>query len=211
MPVEECPAIQKDLKLSTEQCEQFLRERRSIRAYKTKQVPEKELKKLIETARYAPTGANSQSVEWLVMGNGNELKRLAGITVDWMRWMMENKKEIALSMYLNRSIKGWEMGNDVIFRDAPCVIVAHAPKEDGGALGSATIALAYLELAATAMGLGCCWAGYFQIAAMNFPPMIEAISLPEGNKCMGAMMVGYPRYKYHRLPLRNEPRIIWRI
>ncbi|MGD8717092.1 MAG: nitroreductase family protein [Desulfobacterales bacterium] len=211
MSMEKCPPIQKELHLSPEQCEQFLRARRSIRTYKKQSVPKNELLKLIHLARFAPTGHNSQSVEWLVMGNRDELKQLAGITVDWMRWMLDNMSEIALFLHMDRAILRWEEGKDVILRDAPAVIVTHAAKEDLMAPTASTIALSYLELAATSMGLGCCWAGYFHAAATTFPPMIEALPLPEGHQCTGSMMVGYPRFSYHRLPLRKQPEIIWRL
>lgn len=73
-----------------------------------------------------------------------------------------------------------------------------------------TIALTYLELAATSMGLGTCWAGYFNVAATSFPPMQEALALPPGHQAFGSMMVGCPKFSYHRLPLRNPPAISWR-
>jgi len=76
---------------------------------------------------------------------------------------------------------------------------------------SCTIALTYLELFATSMGLGCCWAGYFNAATVSFPPMKEALSLPDGHQCFGSMMAGYPEFGYHRLPLRKPPEIIWRL
>lgn len=211
MSMEKCPSIQKELHLSIAQCEQFLRARRSIRTYKEQSVPKNELLKLIDLARYAPTGHNTQSVEWLVLGSRDELKHLAGITVDWMRWMLDNMSEIALSLHLDRAIRRWEEGKDIILRDAPIVIVTHAAKDDLIARTSSTIALSYLELAATSMGLGCCWAGFFHAAATNFPPMMEALPLPEGHQSMGSMMVGYPRFSYHRLPLRKPPGITWRL
>jgi len=211
MSMEKCPTIQKERLLSIAQCEQFLRARRSIRRYKKQTVSDNELSKLINLARYAPTGHNSQSVEWLVLGNRDELKHLAGITVDWMRWMQANMPEIAVSLHLDRTIRLWEEGKDVVLRDAPIVIITHGAKHDLTAPTSSTIALSYLELAATSMGLGCCWAGYFNAAATTFPPMIKALSLPDGHQCMGSMMVGYPRFRYHRLPLRKQPEITWRL
>jgi hypothetical protein len=27
--------------------------------------------------------------------------------------------------------------------------------------------------------------------------------------CYAAAMVGYPKYKYHRMPLRNAPQVTW--
>jgi nitroreductase len=70
--------------------------------------------------------------------------------------------------------------------------------------------LTHLELAATGMELGCCWAGYFNAAVTSFPPMKKALGLPDGHQCFGAMMVGYPTYRYHRMPERKTPKIIWR-
>ena len=54
---------------------------------------------------------------------------------------------------------------------APVLVVAHAPKEDLMGQSSSTIALSYLDLAATGMELGACWAGYFNAAVSTFPPM----------------------------------------
>jgi nitroreductase len=69
------------------------------------------------------------------------------------------------------------------------------------------IALSYMDLAAPSLGLGCCWAGFFMIAAGSWPPLAEAFQLPEGHKSFGAMMVGYPKFRYQRLPERNEAKI----
>jgi nitroreductase/NAD-dependent dihydropyrimidine dehydrogenase PreA subunit len=211
MAVEECPPLRKEFLLNDAQCEHFLRNRRSIRVYKTQSVPREDLARLIEIARYAPTGHNYQPVEWLVLGETDELRNLAGIVVDWMRWMIDNAPEIALSLHMDRTVKRWETGNDVILRNAPVVIVAHAEKDNRTAPTSCTIALTYLELAAVGLGLGSCWAGYFIAAATAFPPMMKALALPENHQCFGAMMVGYPKFKYHRLPTRKTPSITWRL
>jgi nitroreductase/NAD-dependent dihydropyrimidine dehydrogenase PreA subunit len=211
MSAEQCEPIEINLALRSKQCEHFLKSRRSIRVYKDKPVPRDDLVSLIEIARYAPTAHNSQSVEWLVLGNRDELHNLAGITVDWMRWLIGNMPEMAAEMHLDRTVKRWEDGIDVIFRDAPIVIIAHAEKENRMAPSNCTIALTFLELAAGGMGLGCCWAGFFNGAAGTFPPMMEVLPLPEGHRCFGAMMVGYPKYNYHRIPRRKAPKITWRL
>ena len=211
MAVEQCPEIRPELRLSVEQGEQFLRSRRSIRTYKDQPVAQADLARLIEMARYAPTGHNSQSAEWLVLGDRAELGRLAAIVIDWMRWMMVHREELALSLHIDRTLERYQAGHDGILRGAPAVIVAHAAKEDRMAPSTCTIALAALELAATTMGLGCCWAGYFNVAATTFPPMIEALALPPGHESFGAMMVGYPQFRYPRLPTRRPPSSTWRL
>ena len=210
MPIEQCPPVQKDLQLTAEHCEHFLRNRRSIRVYKDKPVPRADLARLIDIARYAPSGHNSQCVEWLVLDNRDELRKLSGIVADWMRWLIGNMPEFALAWHMDRTLQRWEEGNDVFLRDAPVVIIAHAEEGNRMAPAACTIALTYLELAVTSLGLGCCWAGYFTAAATTFPPMKEALSLPTGHQCFGSMMVGYPKFSYHRLPMRKPPSISWR-
>jgi len=89
-------------------------------------------------------------------------------------------------------------------------LVTHAPKKEQSAPSACTLALSYFELAAPSLGLGACWAGFFYAASNVWPPMQQALALPEGHASFGAMMVGYPEYAYHRLPLRSEPLITWR-
>lgn len=209
MLVQDCPLIQNELLLSPQQGEQFLKARRSVRVYKKKSVSQQEIAQLIDMAKYAPSGRNSQDTEWLVVGQKELLQSFAQMTVDWMAWVVTNAPQKAQAMHLQKVIERWEMGKDIIFRDAPVIIVAHAAKDNLRAPSSCTLALSYLDLAATTMELGCCWAGYFSLAATQFAPLQEALPLPEGHRCYGAMMLGYPLFKYHRLPLRNTPKITW--
>lgn len=210
MPVAQCPSVHREWHLSAEQGEHFLRSRRSIRAYQNRPVPREEITRLIEMARYAPSGHNSQCVEWLVLDNREELRKLAAVVMDWVRWMIANMPQVADPMHMDRLVQRWEQGQDVILRDAPAVIVAHAEAGNRMAPSACTIALAYLELAATSMNLGSCWAGYFNAAATTFPPMQKALALPSEHQAFGSMMVGYPKFSYHRLPLRKPPPITWR-
>ncbi len=211
MAAEQCPSVKPDLTLSAEHAEHFLRSRRSIRKYKKKAVEQDRMERLIRIARYAPSGRNTQGVGWLVLGRTDEIHRIAERVADWMRWVVDNDPETAVAMHLEKTLAGWAEGVDVIFRGAPAVIVAHAEKENPRAQTTCTIALTYLELAATGLGLGCCWAGYFMRAADEYMPLLQALALPQGHRCYGAMMVGYPKFTYRRLPLRNEPHIIWRL
>ncbi|MBW1696212.1 MAG: nitroreductase family protein [Deltaproteobacteria bacterium] len=209
MNPEECSPVQQDLLPTPEQVEHFFRTRRSIRTYTENKVDRQILTKLIRLAAYAPSGHNTQPVRWKIIYDTGEVRRLAGLVVDWMRHVIEEQPDMAASMHLERVVASWEDGNERICRGAPHVIIAHAPKNLRPAMAACTIALAHLELAASAFGLGVCWAGYFNAASNLWPPMTAALKLPEGHASFGAMMIGYPKYKYHRIPLRNEPKISW--
>jgi nitroreductase/NAD-dependent dihydropyrimidine dehydrogenase PreA subunit len=209
MAARQCPPVQKELELTAGRCGHFLRSRRSIRVYKDKPVSREDLVALIGIASHAPSGHNSQSPRWRVIDDSDQVRQLAGAVIDWMRWMVDNQPDIADELHMARAIRRWEAGTDVILRGAPALVVAHAEKTDRTAPAACTTALAYMELAATSMGLGSCWAGYFYAASLSFAPLVKALALPEGHQPFGALMVGYPRFVYRRLPLRNPPVISW--
>jgi nitroreductase/NAD-dependent dihydropyrimidine dehydrogenase PreA subunit len=210
MKPEACPPVREDWLFGPEQVEHFLRYRRSIRNYKKKQVEQKVLTKLINVARFAPSGHNRQPVKWLVINKRDEVQRMAGFVIDWMRYLIKEDSPLVGAMNLNRVVGFWERGYDPICRNAPHVIVAHAHQDDVTAPTACNIALTYLELAAPSFDLGACWAGYFNAGATFWPPMQKELKMPEDNISFGAMMVGYPKFKYQRLPLRKDAQIIFR-
>ena len=210
MKPEDCPPVRDEWLLNPEQVEHFLRSRRSIRTFKKQLAGQDVLGKLIDVARFAPSGHNLQPVQWAVIYHSDEVRRLAEEVIDWMRFLIHEGSPLVTTLNLKRVVAFWEAGFDPICRNAPHVIVANAHKEDRGAPSACTIALTYLELAAPSFGLGACWAGYLNAAAISWKPLHKALELPEGNVSYGAMMVGYPKFKYYRLPLRNDSKIIWR-
>ncbi|MBI5606056.1 MAG: nitroreductase family protein [Deltaproteobacteria bacterium] len=210
MKSDECLPIQKELLPGPDQIKHFLLSRRSIRSYKDQEVERAVLTELINIATYAASGHNWQSVKWLIIEDRGEVKRLNGMVIDFLRVMRNENPVLARAVHVDLAIDSWEKGKDQICRNAPHVVMAYAPKEVPTAQIDCANALTTLELAAFSMGLGACWAGYFYFTAANYPKMIEALEVPEGHQVFGAMMVGYPRYQYKRIPLRNNPSITWR-
>ena len=209
MKPEECPPVRKEWLLSPEQAEHFLRSRRSIRNYSDKAVDREVLSRLVQIACCAPSGHNSQPVQWLVIYESDEVQRLAGLTVDWMRNVINEQPALSASLHLDRIVAAWDAGKDRVCRNAPHMIVAHSPEDLPVARSACTIALTYLELAAPAFGLGTCWAGYFDVATNLWPPLKDTLKLPDGHTSFGAVMIGHPKYKYQRMPLRNQSKISW--
>jgi nitroreductase/NAD-dependent dihydropyrimidine dehydrogenase PreA subunit len=205
-----CPPVDRTLIPGPEQVEHLLRSRRSIRTFKRQTIEQEQILKLINIARYAPTGHNLQQVHWLVVKEPEEVAKLAGLVVDWMRYMIENKPDLAAALAMPQVVAAWEQGKDAVCRHAPHLVIAHAPKKIASSPTDCVIALTYLELAAYSMGLGTCWAGYFTTAANVYPPLAKALNLPEDHRVPGTMMLGHPKYQYHRLPERNEPKLTWR-
>ena len=209
MPVEDCTLI-------TERtddpafAERFLRSRRSIRSYKKQSVDKPTIERLIDIARHAPSGHNSQPLEWLVVYDQDKTRDLAGLVVEWMRAVLRDFPGQAKAVHMDLIIAGWEMGIDAVLRGAPHLVLCHAPKDNMMARAAGTIAIAYLELAAPSLGLGSCCSGFFDAALGFYPPLAEAVGLPQGHAGFGSAILGYPRHRYHRMPRRNPAKITWK-
>jgi len=205
----QCPPIEKDLQVSREQAEQFLRSRRSIRTFREKPVERDKLETLLEMACYAPSAKNSQPWHWTVVERPAEVRRLAGLVIDYMRGFIAEKPKVAALLSFTRVVTAWDLGFERVCRGAPHVVVAHADKNWGFGPEDTALALSYLELYAPVLGLGCCWGGYFYLAVNAHPPLFEALGLPARHKAFGAMMVGYPKFRYQRLAPRRPPKVNW--
>lgn len=195
---------------SAEQVELFLKGRRSIRTYKDKPVEKETLEKLLDIARYAPSGINRQPVHWAVVMGNDKVAELTACVADWMDSLLKSKSPLAESFRFDRLVQSWRNGKDMICRSAPSVIIAYGLKDDPLVPQSCTIAAQYLELAAFGFGLGACWAGYVSMAANMSEEVRKFSGLSSRVTAGAAMMVGYPKYRYSRIPLRNPAKIIWK-
>ena len=206
----DCTTINKDLLPNAEQCRHFLFSRRSIRRYKQRPVDREILTDIIDTARYAPSVQNKQLVNWIVIEDTTELIRLSAMVIDWMRTCLQKKPGLAESFHMDHVVDAWERGENRICRNAPHAIVAHSHKKNSAiAETSSTIAFTYLQLAAFSMDIGTCWSGYLKLAFNFYPPILKSLNLPEGHQCFAAMLIGYPKYKEYRIPLRKKAKITW--
>jgi nitroreductase/NAD-dependent dihydropyrimidine dehydrogenase PreA subunit len=207
---ENCPVMDKKLTLTPAQAEQFLKGRRSIRTFKKKTVARETLEKLLEVACSAPSAKNMQPWNWVVIQTPEEVHRLAGLVVDWMQGMLNSGLAEGNAVAYRRVAAAWEAGIDRVCREAPHLIIVHAEKDWLFAPEDTALALCLLELYAVSLGLGVCWGGYLYKAVNAYPPLFEALGLPQDHLAFGAVMLGYPQFQYPRIPLRNRPIVTWK-
>ncbi|MFA6583277.1 MAG: nitroreductase family protein [Elusimicrobiaceae bacterium] len=207
MNAQDCPLAKNAPKLDDGQIELLLRSRRSIRHYLAKQVEKEKLARLIDLAHYAPTASNSQQVEWLVLNSRDKVAAVAAKTADYFSSLA--KAGNAGKYRPDLIAEAFYSGKDIISRGAPALVFAHAPENYELACIDCTIALTQMELAAISLGLGACWAGFIMMAARAWPALRDSLGVPPGHVCYGGLMLGYPEYKYTRLPMRKTPKIIW--
>lgn len=179
--------------------------RRSCRLYDPAALPREELLSLIESVRHAPTGHNARQVGYVVACGPQRMDMLRQAVVGWIDREVAAGSALAAQLHLAGAARAVSKGKDVIFRGAPHAVVVHAPQSGISPREDASIAGAWLELAAQAAGLGACWCGYLLFALAGHPPLGELLGLPEGHKGYAALLLGRPAARPVAIPPRNMP------
>lgn len=104
-----------------------IKNRRSCRAYDTKQVSDENIQEIIECGLLAPSGMNQQGIKFTVIQNKEVLEKL---------------KEM--------------VGRDFVY-GAPTLIVVHAQYDYKYVQTDGSVAMENMYIAANALGLGACW------------------------------------------------------
>jgi nitroreductase/NAD-dependent dihydropyrimidine dehydrogenase PreA subunit len=195
-----------------------LRARRSCRVYEAKEVPKKLLEKMLDMARFAPTGRNWQDFEFIVIQDKSkvlDLSKRVAIHYGNLAKELEASGE-DIPYYLKKAMysfrKNYEyflQGKDRIFRGAPVIILVHARADNPESVDNCIYAVFHLVLMAEALGLGTCINGFLIRAAERAPELLQGLEIPDGHKIYGCITVGFPKSKFHRFPPRKAPKVKW--
>ncbi len=145
-----------------------IKNRRSVRAYEDKPVPEETLNRILEAARLAPSGNNRQPWKFVVVTDPATRKKLSSAA-----------------------------NNQQFVGEAPVVIAAVGLKPDKvmscgipGDPVDVAIAVDHITLAAVEQGLGTCWIGAF-----DQDKTCEILGIPSSYKIIALLPLGYPADK----------------
>lgn len=209
LPRSELRKLQREHDIAPEQAEQLLQARRSIRCYREQRVPRSLIERALDSARFAPSGLNQQPVAWTIVVGREQVHALAGAVRDFAAGLLAQHHPLAERFDFVRFVTDWDQGRDTILWRAPVVVLAHTPAGDPTGSGSATIAMTYFQLAAAALGLGTCWAGYLLIALAMAPVVAQLAGVPAGRQAHAASLLGYAQHGHVAIPPRKPLQIEW--
>jgi nitroreductase len=161
--------------------------RRSVRAFTDESVSEKEIMKIIDAARWAPSAGNIQPWEFIVVQDAKTKRGLVEAALD-----------------------------QTFIQEAPIVIVACAnPTRSRRRYGSrgaslyclqdTAAAIQNIHLAAYSLGLATCWVGAFQEAEVR-----RVLNLPDDLRPVAIIPVGHPAEKPARTLRRPLSEVVHR-
>lgn len=142
-----------------------IKNRRSIRSYKTDPVPEESLKKILEAGRLAPSAHNEQPWKFVVVKDSEKRKKLAE-AANYQDFVGE-APVIIVGVALNPE--------DVMSSEIPSYPVNLA------------IALDHMTLVAVEEKLGTCWIGAFSQERVK-----KILAIPQEYKVVALLPLGFP-------------------
>jgi nitroreductase len=157
--------------------------RRSIRRFKQKPIPFAILKKLVDVARYAPSAANLQPCEFIIVNK----KKLVDEIFQFTRWAgylgkdgapIKDKQPVAYIAVLINALK--------------C-------KKPKYAQADVSAAIQNILLLATEMGLGTCWLG-----AIDRKSIAQLLKVPKNVSVEYLVAMGYPDEKSVSEPMQRS-------
>jgi len=209
MGPEDCGPIDIHIVPKWDETRQFLISKRTIRGYVNKPVEKDKILQLLDVARYAANGGNRQVLRWMVINDPAKVRQVAALTIDWMRSVKDTNPELYHEAKLGMFVDHWEAGRDHISRGAPCIIQAWSGKDERTAPPAAFNAITYIQLAATALGLGTSWTEGIGYASRAYQPLLDVLGMPEGQIPFATFLIGYPTEFYQRIPKRKPVDVTW--
>ena len=150
-----------------------LKTRRSIRKFKDEQISNEDLKIILETGTYAPTGRGAQSPKIVVIQDEEKIKELSA-------W--------------NRSFFPVEVPDDLDpFYGAKTLLIVLADSEMPTWIEDGASVLAVLVNAAHAVGVGSCWIhrARDEFASPKGKELLKEWGIPERYEGVGHVVLGY--------------------
>ncbi|HWQ79264.1 MAG TPA: nitroreductase family protein [Anaerovoracaceae bacterium] len=154
--------------------------RRSIRKYTDQPVEEEELAQLLEAARLAPSGSNTQPWHFIVVKSGEMRSKLANIA-NFQNWMATAPVHIVCVADIRSRIDGF----------VPVSVDEKSPVHElKQVIRDTAIAVEHIVLMAEHLGIGACWVAKFKQDQIR-----PVLNIPDDKYVVCILTVGYADQK----------------
>lgn len=199
---------------------ELLKNRRSIRRFKPDPIPDEYVDKIIEAARWAPSGFNTQPWEFVVVKKPELKNRIVELVEQY--FAQRTEMESAREPWLGSPWKG-SGGREMDYSTAPIFIVLFGDTRTklGLPMGvrynqnmnqtiylsSLANAFIYMHLAATTLGLASQWVSGVQLPHAHCL-IKKLLGIPGEMEIYDMMAVGYPAMKPRPKLMREKAKMI---
>ena len=175
----------------------LVRGRRSVRKFSPHPVERELFDRVLETAAHAPTGVNSRDRLFTAILDSGVMAEYRDRACRALVAGSDRMPE-ELSWLVSAASKWLDKGRDVIFRNAPHLIVVTSGPGASTGEADCLIALSYFDLIAQANGIGTVWCGMADYMLRHLPETRRWLGIPDDHAMGYAMLFGMPDVFYAR-------------
>lgn len=188
---------------SQEQMLNLIRQRRSVRQWSSEPIDRQTLERLKESLDWAPTGCNVHNLRFTFIQGQPEMDVFRRQAYAWLRHPVVNRMLRLFFPQFRRYFDEVRDGQDVVFRNAPYMVLASVPRRAPCAAFDPVIALAQFDLTAQTLGIGTCWCGFGLGLMKLIPGMKRLLKLEKGYVPGALILFGKPGVVYERSAAPN--------
>ena len=177
--------------------------RRSVRAYESKQIPRDVLDTILSCGDAGPSGANNREWRYVIIQDTAFKKKLVDLGMPLYRKWLEKMPQTFRDM--RREI---DKSPDPIYYGAPTIVFVIGKGKTADL--DCPMACLNIMLAARSLGIGSCWVFIGQLVLQD-PSIKEDFKLLEGEEVFGPIIIGYPlQNKFPPRPENARLPIAWK-
>jgi len=180
-----------------------IRERRSVRNYTDREVPDEALRAIIAAGIQAPTALGFQPWQFVVVRDRDLMQRAS----DYCKPLLLEKIGAEPRPGMEEFLAALENPEFSIFYNAPVLVLVLGARDAVSSVLDCTLCAENMMLAAWALGIGSCWVGAATLVEQN-PGLRAALKVPDDHQVVAPLIFGYPAPLPPK-PARREPRIAW--
>jgi nitroreductase len=172
---------------------QEVKVRRSIRKYEDKHVDDETILQLIESARLAPSGSNTQPWHFIVIRSEETRKKIAKASHN-QNWMVSAPVFIVCVADIRSRIDG----------ESPISLDENSPQQElKQIIRDTSIAVEHIVLESNHLGLGACWVAWFTQEEIR-----PVLNIPADKYVVCVLTIGYPGENPNARPRKKLEEII---
>lgn len=190
---------------SAHQMTALIRGRRSVRRYQPEPLDPAVIQTMLHTVANAPTGKNIRQCLFTVIEDRETMDIFRRETLEGLRRAVADKRLGEGLSYFRHVVTAWDQGKDIIFRDAPHLLMVSTAPTSTTPDADLLIAMSYFELLAASMGIGTLWNAMIRWALSTLDvDLYQRLGIPDDHIKGYALLFGRPAVQYHRTVQRDE-------
>ena len=202
----------------------LMAQRRSVRRYRAKPVPQEIINRIIDAADTAPTGTATRSTGVIVIDDPDILSEFSEHIYTLYEALEKNLKNPIARYFIRRQtgektiktlqdfvmpgmkwyIRWYREGkSNEIMRNCPSLMLFHSPIYEPMGAENCLIAAFHAIMMAEVMGIGTCFNDLIPPACNRAQEIREMLGLPDDREVHSSITMGYPKYEFKRTPPRK--------